>query len=86
MGDLLARRLHQMKAEGTLLQIESPFQISPSSKVCETTGPVHNKLSKRHETEVHVFSDYVLCLWKSVMAWEKMESAARVLQGHRKKK
>ena len=64
---------------------QSPrFQSCEAKKVCETTGPVDNELSKMHEAEVHVFSDSVLCLGNQAMnmpdtkaaveiEWEKLE-------------
>ena len=67
----------------TLIRKEEPsckrFKSLRNSKVCETVGPIDN--------EVHVFSNYVLCVGDFVRnhLHGKMERASRTLQVHRKK-
>ena len=74
-GDHLGGMLYQMNAEGKLRQIESPFHILRNKEVCETSGPIDNELSKMFE--VHVFSDSVPCLGKSVMASPEIKFTER---------
>ena len=69
--------LHATFAEENFLQVESLCQISRNKKVRETHGPIENELSKVHETEVHVFSDSVVCLGKSAMNMPEIKFTER---------
>ena len=65
---------------GNLLQIEPLFQILRNKQVCETIGPIDNELPKVQETEVHIFSDSVLCLGELAMNTPEIEFTERLIE------
>ena len=68
------------KRRTTVCRLCPPSEIL-RNKIYETLGRIVNELSKKHETEVHVLSDSVLCLGNNSMTSQGTTSTER-WKGH----